>query len=119
MEVEKGGTTNQGRELKTNKTKQTKVKWRDYSEEMVHLTSICICMRACISVVPRPGNECMCVRMRLCTHTHVVCVSVCCVCACVYVCVHVCVCACVHACGRACEHDCLSSQCTCRSHDIT
>ena len=67
MEVERGETTNQGRELKTNKTKQTKVKWRDYSEEMVHLTSICICMRACISVVPRPGNECMCVRMRLCT----------------------------------------------------
>ena len=28
MEVERGETTNQGRELKTNKTKQTKVKWK-------------------------------------------------------------------------------------------
>ena len=66
MEVERGETTNQGRELKTNKTKQTngremRLEGRDYSKEMVHLTSICICMCACISLVPRPGNECMCV----------------------------------------------------------
>ena len=83
MEVERGETTNQGRQLKTNKTKQTKgremrLEGRDYSEEIVHLTSICICMYVCmcvcISLVPRAGNECMCVSMRLCTHTHTLCV---------------------------------------------
>ena len=73
MEVEKGETTNQGRELKTNKTKQTngremRLEGRDYSEEMVHLTSICICMYVCMCACINPVNATM--------HTHTCCVCV-------------------------------------------
>ena len=62
MEVERGETTNQGRELKTNKTKQTngremRLEGRDYSEEMVHLTSICMYVCMCALALYMGGEE--------------------------------------------------------------